>query len=757
MLVEAKPVQNLDTFAFARNKLVVGPVPDWVISCPPDYDFAPKNPKKATPTTWLLWSLQANTECRASHVHMALRLENMQAVQQESQWRLEFEPTTQSIILHWIKVRRGQTEIDHTHLQKIHLLQREAGLEGCVIDGVFTALLLLEDVRPGDVLEWCYTTETIPRLLSENRFAFYQLPSAVPIGKVHFVVRFDQQRPLKWKSSGPHLRPVESQKDGEVVWRWLEKHFSGAEPDVNTPPWYLSFPWIQISDCSDWGVIARAIISAWDQGAIDTSVESLVEDVSAKEADLVGRVEQAMRLVQDGFRYLSVNLEHGGQIPTPPGTVARRRFGDCKDLSFLLVHVFRRLGVTAHPVLVSSGMRRSIANMLPTPSLFDHVVVEFELQGETRWVDATIKNQGGGPLKRMLPNYGFGLVLSSTSTHLTQPPAGSVSPGIFRIRETILLDTTGANSSVALVTTAEGNEAEILRHYFASAPLEEVSRQRLQNCADRYGQARRIGDLKYRDDRELNEFHIAEVFEINGFLGPSNEPGYCNFLLPPNLVKSSLRLPDTPTRRDPFALPPPCTFIHAIDVQIGGLRPIRSPRNRIDTKLLHFSYQNRSTPGCWSVTFTLTILDEVINPEQYAEHSRAVQEIWRSSTWNLTVPAGCGAPGRNRAFGLLPSPRRVPSTQPSSQSGINKDVPFNSQTGAAKSAEATTATDQSERVLEEQPQVRSALQHESSRRHMLRALPRRKRKRTMTPLAMVVIGFILFLIVFIILIASTGG
>jgi hypothetical protein len=186
MLIDASPAQNSDALVSARGKFGVGPVPDWVTSCLPDYDFKPQPSKTPGSTTLLLWSVQTHAEKNATHVHMAYRLENMEAVQQMSQWRVEFEPRTQNITLHWIKTRRGTTEFDHTQLHKLHLLQREAGLEGCVIDGMFTALLLLEDVRSGDVLEWCYTSEARPRFLPENHFALFRLPGAVPMGRAFF-------------------------------------------------------------------------------------------------------------------------------------------------------------------------------------------------------------------------------------------------------------------------------------------------------------------------------------------------------------------------------------------------------------------------------------------------------------------------------------------------------------------------------------------------------------------------------------------
>ena len=46
----------------------------------------------------------------------------------------------------------------------------EEGLEGLIIDGRVTLLRVLEDVRPGDILEICYTIEHRPRLLNMIHF-----------------------------------------------------------------------------------------------------------------------------------------------------------------------------------------------------------------------------------------------------------------------------------------------------------------------------------------------------------------------------------------------------------------------------------------------------------------------------------------------------------------------------------------------------------------------------------------------------------
>src|SRR5262249_30618291 len=152
---------------------------------------------------------------------------------------------------------------------------------------------------------------------------------------------------------------------------------------------------------------------------------------------------RAVELVQDNFRYLSVNLELGGHIPAGPETAVRRRYGDCKDLAFLLVHLLRRLGVAARPVLVNAVLRKSIGDLLPSPNLFNHAVVEYRVGEETRWVDATIKRQGGGALNRSLPDFRLGLPMDAEGSGLVPPPKGSVQPGLFELKETFVVDTTG--------------------------------------------------------------------------------------------------------------------------------------------------------------------------------------------------------------------------------------------------------------------------------------------------------------------------
>jgi len=230
MDVVATSPLGTDALLAARERIHIGPVPSWVVSTSFNPDFKAKQPEQ---TTLLLVSNQVHAESHQTCIHVVQRLENMQGVQECSQWRLPFEPLSMSVVIHWIMIRRGQSEINQGVPDKFRLLQREEGLEGCVIDGWLTLLLLLEDVRPGDILDFCYTIQRQPRFLPERSFCFFSLPAQKTIGKFLFSLRFKAERPMKWKSSGPEVKPVVEQTENMLLWTWSAMNYEPFKPEKN--------------------------------------------------------------------------------------------------------------------------------------------------------------------------------------------------------------------------------------------------------------------------------------------------------------------------------------------------------------------------------------------------------------------------------------------------------------------------------------------------------------------------------------------
>ena len=74
-------------------------------------------------------------------------------------------------------------------------------------------------------------------------------------------------------------------------------------------------------------------------------------------------------------RYTGVEFGDARLIPEYPAETLRRRFGDCKDKSTLLVAALRASGIDAYLALLSAGDDQDVSPDLPGLGMFDHAIV----------------------------------------------------------------------------------------------------------------------------------------------------------------------------------------------------------------------------------------------------------------------------------------------------------------------------------------------------------------------------------------------
>jgi hypothetical protein len=700
MLSESIGPQQGNALEAAKERILLGPAPDWMTPCPLRLDFKPKQPGHVT---HLLACKQLHADKRQTLVHTAIRLETIQAVQSQAQGRIPFDARTQRFTLHWLRIHRDQTVFDRTALENLRCVQPES--EGFIDNGRLTLVLLLEDVRPGDVLELCYTVEEQPLLLPEHCACWFALPEDAPLGSLFFSVRFNSARPMRWLSSSPDLQPAETRQGAETLWVWTRENFPASRAEDHTPSWHISYPWIQVSDCPDWQTVAAAFALAWEQNTAEADLAAIAPEIPAKEGGILRQTEKAIQWVQDQFRYLAADTQLDGEPPAAPAVVARRRFGDCKDLSALLLMLLKRLGLQSRLVLVNTKVGKSLAGLLPMPSLFNHVVLEYQARGETRWVDATAKGQGGGSLKRGIGDFGVGLPVARSGSQLLTAPAPALEANVYQIKESVLLDTAGSPSILGIVVTARGSHAEDLRRDFETHGADAIARQRLQTCVDRFIDVQRAGAMEYRDNRTDNEFFLAEIFEIKSFLKADPQSNWYKLEVAAEAVSGLLPLPISGARRTPFALPHPCHVVHILEVYCVALPPAIVQQRTIENPWLQFTRLRKTLAGYWTVTTTLSTLADAVPPEGIDEYREAAREIRAQCAWSLQVPAGQDRPHQRSDFGKLPAfweaaavaphaanalpARSVGPPRPASLAPAGQKLPAPS--GAGDSAPATAA------------------------------------------------------------------
>ncbi|MFH2034801.1 MAG: DUF3857 domain-containing protein [Candidatus Zixiibacteriota bacterium] len=99
-------------------------------------------------------------------------------------------------------------------------------------------------------------------------------------------------------------------------------------------------------------------------------------------------VEQIYNDVNDPTRYVAISIEEGGWKPHRAADTRALNYGDCKDLSTLLISHLRTAGFTAYPVLALTRGNGKIDKDFPSFG-FNHIFTMAIIDSDTLWLDPT--------------------------------------------------------------------------------------------------------------------------------------------------------------------------------------------------------------------------------------------------------------------------------------------------------------------------------------------------------------------------------
>ena len=645
--------ENLVPPSFHEH-VTVAPPADWVT---PRAEAAPAAEAGAGTNAILLIDSRHHVARRENYERLVYRLDTTQEVHHAAQWKRSFDPHVEHLTIHALIVRRGDSAREHARPEAIRLLQREESLDRLVIDGWLTAVVLLEDVRVGDIVDVSYTLRSTPRLLPEHYWLLARVPAHLPLQRFRLEVRFPTAEAMRWKSSAATFAPSVEEHAGETIWTWSVDDAPVLQPEPGVPGWLRLERWLQVSDLASWDKVAAGTLAAWTEQLDSPELLRLAEEIAAAAATPVERTARALTFIQDEIRYLSVDTGLGGQIPAPPGTVLRRRFGDCKDKSFLAAHLLRRLGIPARPVLVSTVQRHAVSELLPMPDAFNHAIVEYEIDGKRRWADPTLAQQGGGALTRPVPDFRRGLPIAPDVTGLVDQPAPPNTRDLTELHETFFVDTAFGVSTLRVLLTTRGRDADALRRRFAVEGAEAVARERLDHYRGAFPHLDRVGQLEWRDDRERNEFLLGEVFDAAHLLVPGTTPDTAIFTYSSGIIRALLTAPNAARRVHPLAIAHPCNIEHRITIESPSIQRSAGTSGKSPGFPFQLAYTTTPQPGRYTVQYSLRTTAEMVTPDRFENYKKKIQEVWDWTTIHYPLPTGVTVPWSNRQHAqLLPRP-----------------------------------------------------------------------------------------------------
>ncbi len=575
-----------------ESKVTVAPPGDW--AKPNFFERALQNaPLSAGENErWLLIETEINVPESATFSHRVKQICSYSGVQNGAQISLDFDPGYESLQLHWVRIWRGTNFLNRLNRDKIKIIQQERDLEQHVLNGQYSAILLLEDVRVGDVIDYAFTCQGDNPVFGGRFARSIQLQSEAPIGRLRTRLLWPAKKRLYVKNHGTSAQPVIIRGQEVTEYCWDSRQVPGLSLEDSLPDWYECQPWVQLSEFQTWDEVNQWALTLYQNGSAPSPEFSQRLDAWRRMANPEDRVLAVLRFVQDEVRYFGIEMGEKSHKPSDPSTVCNRRFGDCKDKSFLLVNALRTLGIEAWPVLVNTTERRTLDQWQPSPLAFNHVIAAVRLNGQLCWFDPTINYQRGPLSVNYLPDYERGLIISPKTAGLTVITNTSADRSLTRVSEYFQLRGRNEPADLKVVTVATGADADALRKQFATIGRDKIQKSYQDFYSGYYLQIKTAQPVQFADDEQQNRIEMTEFYTIEKMWTQSavNKRFWCEFSPHPITILLYQR-PRDKDRLMPLALEFPEHRIFRAEVTLPAAWPADKRNKTISDPAFFFQRQ----------------------------------------------------------------------------------------------------------------------------------------------------------------------
>ncbi|MEN1972168.1 DUF3857 domain-containing protein [Luteimonas sp. MJ204] len=653
------PVVGLAGDIFQRGdfEFGVGPEPAYVerVELPVQWDASA--PGHDEPR-WRYWWHDTQADRRGGrdqvYVEHAYEPRAVSQLGEGGRFQATFNPEYQRLEFHRVELRRDGRWLDRLAPEKISLARRESGFERDLADGLVTALVVLDDVRVGDVVRIAYSVTGSNPVLAGQMTNWTQLAWRSPMLGNRLRVLFDPGTEPAIHREHTDAEPVVIRHSDAVEVLVSSTHSAPVHDEGGYPAWYQPYPQLQVAPSRTWAdVVAWALPLYPRVDALPADLEQRLGEWS-RIRDPLARATAATRAVQDEVRYFGVEMGENTHRPNPPALTWDRRYGDCKDKTYLLVTLLRRLGVEAEPALVSVDRGKAVAGFVPSASNFDHVIVRARISGEVRWIDPTLTYRGGQAGDTDLTGYGMVLPLVAGVAAMDEVGAPAVAGGV-QVRERYVPEADAAGTSLEIETVYRGTAADDVRGAFATGRLDEMSRRYADYYRRRFGELDALDLPAVSDDRAGNVITVLERYRLRELLEPEGAGRAMDTWA--ESLDSPSRLPQVMDRKGPIATPLPGRYRHEVEFHMPDGWSASFGRESDQQSAGGFDYRRELevAGGVAAMSHQLDVARRDVQPEEVPNHVGALRKVrdGLSGRLRFQLPAAQAADERRRRLEAL--------------------------------------------------------------------------------------------------------
>ena len=626
--------------AAAAERVGIAPAPPWADRLAADYAWRAQPELVTDGLSFLLVDRQWRVGERGSEDHFRFveRVETEDGLARASQLTVDWDPAHQVLTFHEIAVHRGGERRNQLGPERIEALRRETNLENQVYDGSLTAVVEVDDLRIGDVLEYAYTIRGSNPVYGGVHSRWFSASWSTPVHHARCRVLWPASRFVAVRAS-PDAPPVRERTLGNEIERvWQQRDVPAVLGEDRTPPDFDPFARIQISEDRSWAEVAR-----WGAGLYNLSAPTrgeLAERIASirDTADDDGsRIAAALAVAQREVRYVGIEMGERSHRPAKAELVYQRRFGDCKDKAQLLVTMLRALGVHAWPAFVNTTEGAALDGWLPTRSAFNHVIVAVSHAGRTLWLDPTLAGQAGDPLGFAPPPLRRALVIRDGESALTTIELPPLEATATAVDERWSLEEREPAASLDVVTIHRGAAADDMRRTLATTSREQLSRRWLNYYTASFPSVEERAGFEVTDDPRENVLKVTEHYRVAAAW--DSPDGISETLVfRAGTVLEAIGFPTVLQRRHPLSVPYPINVEHRMSITLPAGFQVLPAQQSVERPELTFSSSVITKGDRLELRYALRTSADRVAPADVAAYVDAVGRVHDGAQFTLTRP-----------------------------------------------------------------------------------------------------------------------
>jgi len=626
----------VDSYGQGKNFSVNKTEPSWILSIA---QKKVKTPLKDVSDGFYLslYENQNHAERKEEFTHITREIISDAGVQNGSQISVSYAPDYQKLIFHKVILWRNNVPQDQLSAAKFKILQSEKELSRFIYNGTYEAFLLLDDVRKGDRIEFSYTLQGDNPIFGKKFSSTSYFEGAASISHVYSNIIIDKNRKLNLKSFNNAAAPKVTEKDNLKFYEWestLTKTHRGVDYE---PSWYNPLKRTQVSEYKNWNEVVEWGLAVNDYPDLKTPLldKKVAELKSKAGTDKKKYIELATRFVQDEIRYMGIEIGAYSHRPNAPENILKQRYGDCKDKSLLLVHLLKAMDVKAYMAYVDTYLRDKTIDYLPSPFVFNHVIVMVEYDYFKTWIDPTISYQRGSFDNFYSPDYGNALVLKKNVNALEKiesNPAGKLISDIdFNLADT----TENGITTLQIKTTYTDNYADNIRAEMAESGTDGAEKNYLEYYTKLYPEIETKAPLKYQDDEKNNKVEITESYQISNAWVDNSKGTDKEFYFYGDLISHELRKITGSKRTAPLAMTNHVNIQQRIAINMPYDSDLGAESFKIENDRYYFELYGFQRDRKVTFDYTFRTMTSFIGPDEIKNYIKESKQIDEYLTYHI--------------------------------------------------------------------------------------------------------------------------